>query len=245
VKLEDLPTLFDRFSLCRLPPLATATPDAAGHLSARASLPAQPGVVHEHCCWLNAPRGGPPHHPLWPSISRAKRVLARSSALAATRRTSSPPACSGRPSRPERSSRGAREELERSGLAARVPKRAEEAVATALCCRRQGLRCHCPPISPRSNPQLEVRCARDAHLTVCFAQRHGARVRSGGARPRALTLSAMLAERVVGGGGVGGGGGMGAGAAATAATAQRVWRSDDAVGLLGRVGPVVAREVTH
>jgi len=56
----------------------------------------------------------------------------------------------------------------------------------------------------------------------------------------------MLAERAGGGGGgVGGGGGMGAGAAATAATAQRVWRSDDAVGLLGRVGPVVAREVTH
>ena len=90
-----------------------------------------------------------------------------------------------------------------------------------------------------------MRCARDAHLTVCFAQRHGARVRSGGARPRALTLSAMLAERVGGGGGGGVGGGMGAGAAATAATAQRVWRSDDAVGLLGRVGPVVAREVTH
>ena len=45
---------------------------------------------------------------LQPHRSRAKRVLARSSALAATRRTSSPPACSGRPSRPERSSRGAR-----------------------------------------------------------------------------------------------------------------------------------------
>ena len=84
-----------------------------------------------------------------------------------------------------------------------------------------------------------MRCAHDAHLTVCFAQRHGARVRSGGARARALTLSAMRTERSGGGGGS-----VGAGAAVAAATAQRAWRSDDAVGLLGRVGPLVAREVT-
>ena len=51
---------------------------------------------------------------LQPHRSTATVALARSSALAATRRISSPPACSGRPSRPERSSRGAREELERS-----------------------------------------------------------------------------------------------------------------------------------
>ena len=87
-----------------------------------------------------------------------------------------------------------------------------------------------------------MRCAHDAHLTVCFAQRHGARVRT---RARALTLSAMRAERSGGGGSVGvGGGGVGAGAAVAAATAQRAWRSDDAAGLLGRVGPLVAREVT-
>jgi hypothetical protein len=49
---------------------------------------------------------------LQPHRSTATVALARSSALAATRRISSPPACSGRPSRPERSSRGAREELE-------------------------------------------------------------------------------------------------------------------------------------
>ena len=42
----------------------------------------------------------------------------------------------------------------------------------------------------------------------------------------------------------GGGGGGGAGAAVAAATAQRAWRSDDAAGLLGRVGPLVSREVT-
>eukprot|EP00964_Phaeocystis_antarctica_P160352 scaffold131894_cov45-Phaeocystis_antarctica.AAC.1 len=245
VKLEDLPSLFDRFTLCRLPPPAAAASDAAGRpatpkskaqscgcdscaagagagagggardLSTRASLPARPGAVHEHCCWLDAPRGGPPHHPLWPQPATAPE----------THPPAQGTACSGRPSRPER-----------SALAAWVPKRG--CGCGALVPRVSDPTAYDRP--PRSNPQLEVRCAHDAHLTVCFAQRHGARVRT---RARALTLSAMRAERSGGGGSVGvGGGGVGAGAAVAAATAQRAWRSDDAAGLLGRVGPLVARE---
>ena len=143
MKLEDLPSLFDRFSLCRLPPPAATAPDAAGRpatpkskaqscgcdscaagasagacggacdLSTRASLPAQLGAVHEHCCWLDAPRGGPAHHPLWPSVSTAKRDLARSSAQAAGHRTRDPPTCSGHTPRLLRATFEAREERPR------------------------------------------------------------------------------------------------------------------------------------
>ena len=93
VRLDDLPSLFDRFTLCRLPPVPSATAataDAAAAaeqaaalavLSPRLSLeqqrkqrrqqqlrrqqPQAQELSHERCVWLEAPAGGPSHGGLW------------------------------------------------------------------------------------------------------------------------------------------------------------------------------------